>query len=276
MALGGIKGTNVTPSTASGKWNIDDASKNRQLPKDGSTSIQAAESARAILALNPNATDGVYWINLPTVGATQVYCIMNTSFYGGGWMMAMKATRGTTFTYSASYWTTANTLNPTDTTRNDADAKFNTFNYYQGQDVMAVWPDIGSGGSVGGLGNWIWVEPGYPINIGQSKSTLLSLFSYGNRIFIKDAKTFRGWASGVFSSQVDIRFYGFNWTDNLNARWGFGWNENGGGLYPGGATGSDDVNGGIGINNYSAGDYISCCQDTTGINRSARVEIWVR
>ena len=276
MAIGGIKGTGVTPSKSYGKWNIEDNFKARNLPKDGSTYEQAAKSAQAILALNPSATDGVYWINLPTVGPKQIYCLMNASFYGGGWMMALKATRGATFTYSASYWTNANTLNPSDTTRNDADAKFDTFNYYQGQDVMAIWPDIGDGGSLSGLGNWTWIEPGYPINIGLSKSTLLGLFTYGNRIFIKDAKRFRGWASGVFSSQVDIRFYGFNWTDNLNCRWGFGWNENGGGLYPGGAEGSDDVNGGIGTNYHSAGDQINCCQDTTGMNRSARVEMWVR
>jgi hypothetical protein len=28
--------------------------------------------------------------------------------------------------------------------------------------------------------------------------------------------------------------------------------------------------------NYSAGDQISCCQNSTGINRSARVEIYIR
>ena len=28
--------------------------------------------------------------------------------------------------------------------------------------------------------------------------------------------------------------------------------------------------------NYSGGDMIGCCQDTTGINRSARVEVYIR
>ena len=69
----------------------------------------------------------------------------------------------------------------------------------------------------------------------------------------------------------------------MRARWGFGWNENGEGLYPGGssgAAGSNDVSGGIGLDsnagNISAGDRINCCNDTTGINRQARVEIYVR
>jgi hypothetical protein len=89
----------------------------------------------------------------------------------------------------------------------------------------------------------------------------------------------------AFSSQVDVRFYGFNYTggSGSNVRWGFGWNENGGGLYPNGNEGSNDVSGGIGMSgvfttgiNYSAGDQISCCQNVTGINRSARVEIYIR
>jgi hypothetical protein len=31
-----------------------------------------------------------------------------------------------------------------------------------------------------------------------------------------------------------------------------------------------------GFGNFSAGDKINCCQDSTGINRSARVEVYVR
>ena len=31
-----------------------------------------------------------------------------------------------------------------------------------------------------------------------------------------------------------------------------------------------------GHGNYSAGDRVNCCQDTTGINRAARVEIYVK
>ena len=73
-----------------------------------------------------------------------------------------------------------------------------------------------------------------------------------------------------------------NYTGNAGAkvRWGFAWNENGPGLFPNGDQGSNDVSGGIGMGsgygNYSAGDRISCCQNSTGINRTARVEIYVR
>jgi hypothetical protein len=242
---------------------------------DGSSSAKAAPSAIAIKKAYPNSGDGVYWINLPTVGPTQTYCLMDDRYDGGGWMMMLKATTGTTFNYDSSYWTTANTLNPTDLTRSNADAKFHTMNYFPGRDLMAIWPDITTapGGSIPGTGNWTWLQKGFN---GGERIAPTTFFSTVNRRFFKDAKTYDGWASGVFSSQVDIRFYGFNWTDNLKVRWGFGWNENGGGLYPNGVEGSDDVVGGIGNTYDSAGDRINCCQDTTGINRQARVEVYVR
>lgn len=231
-------------------------------------------------------TDGVYYIDLPTAGVTPVYCILDPAYDGGGWMMAMKATTGTTFNYDANYWTTANTLNPTDTTRNNADAKFNTMNYFEAKDMMAIWPDISNSGtesgSIDNLSTWTWLENNF---YSGTRITPISFWNTVNRYFIRDAKTFSGWASGKFSSQADIRFYGFNWVENnivTKARWGFGWNENGGGLFPNGTEGSGDVGGGIGMNYrngtslYSAGDYIGCCQDSTGINRSARVEVYIR
>lgn len=67
------------------------------------------------------------------------------------------------------------------------------------------------------------------------------------------------------------------------SRWGFGWNENGGGLFPAGNESSPDVAGGIGLSYlgsiyYSAGDYYGCCSynGVVALNRSARVEIYVR
>lgn len=250
---------------------------------DGTTAAKAAPSALFLKHNFGYVDDGTYWINLPVVGPTQIYCLMNSKYDGGGWMMAMKATTGTTFNYDSTHWTTTTTLNPTDLTRNNADAKYDTMNYFPTRDLLAVWPDITTspGGSIPGTGTWTWLEKNF-YNRGN-RIAPISFFSTVNRQFIKDAKTFSGWAPGVFSSQTDIRFYGFNWTDNGKARWGFGWNENGGGLYPGGVEGSDDVVGGIGLTNlwdgaggFSAGDHIACCQDTTGINRSARVEVYVR
>ncbi len=275
---------------------------------DGSSSTLAAASAMDIKRLTGTNTNGSYWINLPTVGATQIYCIMDSAYDGGGWMMILKATTGTTFNYTSTYWSENNTLNPSDVTQNNADAKYNSFNYFAGKDYMAIWPDISTGtygsGSIIGTSTYTWLQNNF---YGGNRITSLSFF--GNQVgqydsnnfggyFIKDAKTYSGFQTAnstatPFSSQVDIRFYGFNFRNSTNygfsakVRWGFGWNENGEGLYTSPATlsnspyaGSDDVSGGIGMDStfgsYSAGDRINCCQDYTGLNRSMRVEMYTR
>lgn len=261
------------------------------------TITSGATSALDLLA-SGITTDGVYPINLPGVGVTNVFCLLNPIWNGGGWMMAMKAnSTGTTFQYSSNLWTTDNVLNPASVDQTAADAKFEVMNKYPARDIMARWPDIGvSGGSIPGTGTWTWMENDF--NNG-ARQTLISFFNTpsnrtfqqgfaGEGYFIRDAKTFSGWQAGVFSSQVDIRFYGFNYSGPgfntaVRVRWGFGWNENGEGLFPGATSlfaGTNDVFGGIGLdangNFWSAGDRIACCQDTTGINRQARVEIYVR
>jgi len=52
---------------------------------DGSTSARAGTSAASIKSLTGTSADGTYWISLPIVGNTQIYCDMSTD--GGGWMM---------------------------------------------------------------------------------------------------------------------------------------------------------------------------------------------
>lgn len=263
-----------------------------------------ATSALEIIDVAKNRTDGVYFIELPTVGVTPVYCLLSTMYDGGGWMLAMKATRGTTFSYTANYWTTDNTLNPNNVSLIDADAKYEVMNKFAAKDLLAKWPDLGisgtTSGSISSASEWNWLENNFN---GGTRQTLISFFNApsgrsetitsvsGRGFFIQNAYNFAGRATGgitKFSGQADIRFYGFNYQRHAaggEARWGFGYNENGEGQWPGGTTspaaGSNDVFSGIGLSSggglsYSAGDRISCCQDTTGVNRSARVEIYVR
>lgn len=259
---------------------------------DGSTAAKAAPNAKYIQTAFGNYTDGTYWINLPYVGPTQVYCLLNSAVDGGGWMMAMKATRGTTFPYSSSHWTSTTTLNPGNTNRNDGDAKFDTMNYFFSKDIMALWPDIpwnyggsSTGGSVNtssSYGVWCWLQNNFNNGI---RITPITFFNSASKLFFGDGYNFAGKGT-AFSAQSDVRFYGFNYTNassTASVRWGFGWNENGGGLYPNGEQTSNDVSGGIGMSglfatniNYSAGDQNSCCSTNSGINRSARVEIYVR
>lgn len=246
---------------------------------DGSTAALAGSSATNIITSYTNksqvAVDGVYWINLPTVGATQIYCIMNTNVNGGGWMMAMKATTGATFQYSSSHWTTVSTVSPTDTTRNNADAKFDTMNYFVGTDLLALWPDINTtGGSLttntttNPFGCWSWRQ----IYGAVTPSTMIALFNSANNTSLGAYNAFSGWSATYWSSQAGNNFYGFNFTSSAanSVRWGFGFNNEF-------DWNSNDVSGGIGMTRvaYSAGDYYNCC-GTAGINRSARVEIYVR
>jgi len=56
--------------------------------------------------------DGYYWINFGAAGGRYIYCIMNEAYFGGGWMLAMRAVRNsTTFKYDSTYWTDTRTLN---------------------------------------------------------------------------------------------------------------------------------------------------------------------
>ena len=250
------------------------------LGPDGLSAGTAATSAKAIKTIYPGSADGIYWINIPGVGPTQTYCLMNSIYDGGGWMLALKATRGTTFNYDANYWTTANTLNPTDVNRNDGDAKYNVMNTYAAKDMMALFPDIpnvsAESGSIDGLTNWSWLQNNFH-NSGAT-TTLINKFSGAQTTFYTSnngSMTFNGYGPTAFSNQGGFTWYGINYTSQYSTRmrWGFAWNNEGG-------EGSNDVSSGIGMANeygaYSAGDRIYCCQNSTGINRSARVELYVR
>jgi hypothetical protein len=276
---------------------------------NGGTSASAAPSAKYIQQNFGQFNDGVYWINLPTAGATQIYCIMNPAYAGGGWMMAMKGTRGTTFQYTTSYWYSVNTLNVSDTTRNDGDAKFQTFNYYPATDWMAIFPDTGiNGGDLPASLNtgWTWVElnaVGVTIPPVQwyamdtpnycKSSNGTAGFNPTNPTPVNLSKFANTGTSNVWSAQGGFQWYGMNYvgftlgyltttgistvttgTANANAiRWGFGWNNET-------DMQSNDIRGGIGLNYpsylYSAGEFNYCCGTVAGLNRSMRFEWYVR
>ena len=248
---------------------------------DGSTSAKAAPSAKFIQQTFFKYTDGPYWINLPNVGPTRIYCIMDTAYAGGGWMLAIKASAGTTFPYSSTYWTSINTLNSTDLTRNDGDAKYDTFNFFPATDWFAIFPGITSGGDIPtSLVNtgWTWVENNAigrtmtlvdwcalgtqytKLSNGVGTYSNGSLFYATNPIPLNSTKYYsnnntttfnQAAASPVWSSQFGFQWYGFNYTscsDPLKyMRWGFGFNNE---L----DQTSNDNKGGIGNTSWSAGN----------------------
>ena len=246
----------------------------------GSSSDNPGESCKEILDNYPSSSDGVYWINLPTVGVTQCYCLMDSDYDGGGWTLAMKATQGTTFKYSANYWTTSNTLNESNVNRDDGDAKFEVMNHFLAKDMMAIFPDIenigNESGSIDNLTTWSWLENDF-YNSG-SRITLLSTFSGSTVTLSSDPiNEFDGFNSTYFTYQNGYKFYGFNRIySNRSVRWGLIWNNES-------TINTGDCAGGIGLHskwsNYSAGDKRTWNRipvNQRGINRSARVEIYVR
>ena len=66
---------------------------------DGTTALRAAPSAQAILAVNPSATDGAYWIK-PAGTATAYLTYCNFTLESGGWTQIMKLSSNTLLTNS--------------------------------------------------------------------------------------------------------------------------------------------------------------------------------
>lgn len=274
---------------------------------NGSTSSLPGISAKYIQQTFGQFNDGVYWINLPSVGATQIYCIMNPAYAGGGWMMAVKASRGTAFGYTSSYWYTNNTTNVAGTDRSNSDAKFQTYNYFPATDWMAIFPDTGiNGGDLPASLNtgWVWVENNavgitvpllhwYSLNQSNycKSSNGIGGFSATNPTPTNLAKFANAGVSNVWSAQGGFQWYGMNYvgltlgyltstgistvttgTSNANSavRWGFGWNNEN-------DQGSNDCCGGIGLGfgGWSAGDRTGA-QTITGLNSQFRFEWYVR
>lgn len=244
-----------------------------------------APSARLIREISPTNIDRTFYINVNGT-PTLTYCLMDSKWDGGGWMLLMKATRGSTFSYYSNYWTDANTtLNATDLSRSDADAKYGVFNTAYIKDVMAFWPDVGqTGGSIAQSETWTWLVNNY--YGGGARATAITGFSTASA---RDAQSysnplsFPGFSTAIWSSQSPDRRFVVGGVNHISSswfqvRWGFLWNENGN-------FGSPDAFGGIGMsgvwgggganNNYSAGDYYGCC-GSAGLNRTMRVEVYGR
>ena len=173
---------------------------------DGSTEETAGKSAIDIKKVKGvTATNGVYWIKPDGAKkAMQVFCIMDDHCNGGGWMLAMKGSRNTnTFIYSSDYWTSDNTLIPTNdihfetgqsvTTNNDLfmdislDAKYNIYNTYPVTDCLAIFDtrelgnkDIYYTDPAYKQYGWRWVQKDFN---NSTPTTLLNFFQKKTRIF---------------------------------------------------------------------------------------------
>lgn len=112
-----------------------------------------AGSAYEIKRATNTNMDGHYWILIDGT-PTLVFCIMNSSQGGGGWMLAMRGKNSSSeFKYDSPYWTnttlTSNSTYPErfsasdtiDTYRN-TDAKYAPFASSVGNQVMVLYPEV--------------------------------------------------------------------------------------------------------------------------------------
>lgn len=255
--------------------------------KTGYSASFPASRAKVIQSRTLGAVppDGVFWI-LCNFVAVQIYCLMNTKWDGGGWMMLLKASPGTTFGYNSSYWTSSDTtLNTGSYDRSNANAKFETYNHTTVKDVMALWPDLtfpNVGGSITTQSEcWSWLSNDWY----NSGSYIRPVLGFGSALArdvpgynAGNVLSFPGFNANYFSYQDGARRFVFGGSaftglgNSRPVRWGFCWNNEG-------DFNSNDAGGGIGNDwlNRSAGDLYYCCGVVAPYgNREMRVELYGR
>jgi len=159
------------------------------------------EEVNSSSSFKPKFIDGYYWINIKNVGTKYIYCIMDKSFKGGGWMLAMRSVYGSqTFSYNSEHFTNTTTLNSDsdyisknvinninsedlkissignkifdyDIEPNIYDAKFDTFNHTLSAEWMAIFyvkdneGNIIKGGDIQKNNRgYVWYETNVKIN----------------------------------------------------------------------------------------------------------------
>ncbi len=219
----------------------------------GASATSAAASAIAIKNATGTTTDGWYWINLPTVGATRVYCDMNTN--GGGWMLAAKVySNNTQFNgYDSADWTSTTIFNETQEPTYGGHIKTNVFVYYAQTAVRMC---------AGSVSNNLY-ETGW-----SSYGSLKDIFSSGtNRASQNSRATWITWnqAGGInysFGSQPNCNAAGANQNYSYKVRLGVSMNNEGDcssndSFLGFGGTGSSPGSYGFGSSDWNSGSYLN-------------------
>jgi len=265
-----------------------------EFPKDGKTQKRAANSALEILQKNCDARNGLYWINIPNVGAKQVYCIMDSQCHGGGWMLAMQGAENDTFKYDSAHWTTSTTLNDNNSSFIDKsgnpdlnkiiDAKYDVYNYKPITDCLALFPSskLNTGPflpSVPQYG-WTWLynnaipnsslldffktnKKSYSFYSGDTNMRRLDAYpptSYDGTLTQIDTYLKENNASiFIFPKQYGYCTWGLNYTNDNNWAWNRPYNSMnvrwGSSFNNESDDGSNDTTSGIGLGPMSAGSF---------------------
>ena len=162
-----------------------------------------------------------------------------------------------TFEYSSNYWTTTNTLNPEDTTLNDANSKYEPFNSLEITQLKATWPDID---------HIMYADLSTP----QTALTRFQMEEDLGDVWVQ-------FDAANFPSQGGYQKYGFNLhcCGHAPVRWGWEWNNEV-------ICSSNDASAGIGINYHSGngaasmGGWVTCCSSRPDNPYPYSVRIWGR
>jgi hypothetical protein len=184
--------------------------------KMGQTQSYPGVSAAAIKAATGTTIDGFYWINLPGVGSTYVYCDMNTD--GGGWMLAAKLFNDTSkfSSYTSVDWTATSTFNATQGPTFGGHIKTDVYNYWVATTGQRL--------SIGSLANNLYETwSGYSMTSLLNATTLNSQNSRAQWIAWLAAGSSQ--TAADFSGQPNCNQAGTNKSYNTKARIGISMNN---------------------------------------------------
>lgn len=188
--------------------------------KDGSTPEKAANSAMDIKNLTCTERNGLYWIKC-NGKVNQVYCIMDSIVFGGGWMLALKARKDSgVFSYYSGHWTEETTLNANNDMNYDAfdkDVKNDVYNHYKAKDCLAMFDGADTRGEFTFPNareeyGWIWLQKnfysGKLISLLEFFRNNNSYYAYttsnqSNLQWVKDVMKAHG-LNGTYVSQKDF------------------------------------------------------------------------
>jgi hypothetical protein len=180
----------------------------------GETSTNPASSAAAILAVNPSAPDGVYWLNHGS-GAYQAYCYMSA----GGYILVGKipstTANNTSWSYGGSNWSSTSPVNESTCT-----------NIFTGDGLNRGWYEYTlTTGFLMGLGT-------HTNNLNVPRTAVTARNAFTGSQFNVDSMTrqqFMTWfqvgtgqSSSNFDNQPSCNRVGFNRTDSSATAMRFG------------------------------------------------------